>query len=219
MALAHPENEPLLRALRERDAEAVGPALLTATLVLPAVKSSGGELEPAGQQNEDGSVELVAFTSASNVKEWRPETEHVHKVLGGDLVNLALRLNATTVRLDPGQPHSGFLSRDALAHLSRMPRNAGPARFEPPGDWATDEVADAVRSTVQAEPQLVAAWLADRGGRPSVVVDSVADDPAHLVQAMIAGLRPVMPQGFALDFVLLEEGRRAEAEALPNRLA
>lgn len=219
MVLAHPENEPLLAALRARDAQAVGPALLTATLLVPGKRPEGeGELEPALQRHDDGTLDLLAFTSAGAAQAFSEDFELV-EVLGGDAVNIALRVGARALRLDLGQDHSGFLPNKALAHLSGQPRSAGNAPFDPAGAWATDEIAEAVRGAVQADDQLRGAWLSDRDGRPSVLLDVAADDPAPVVNRVIAALRPVVTTDGQIDFVIVSDARRAEAEALGEPLA
>ena len=213
MVLAHPENEPLMKALKARDADAVNQALLTATLVVPAVERPDGGFGGSAQRAANGALELSAYTSASALKASGTPAEHVVSMLGGDVVNMALRIGADVLRLDPGQPHSGTFAREALVVLHRTFRGAGTAPMMPPGDWATQDITDAARGVVHARPDLAGVWLCERDERPSIVLDTRAEDPTAIIQAMVEALKPVVG-GMTIDFVLLDEGHRAEAEGL-----
>jgi hypothetical protein len=212
----------LHKALSERDADAVGPALLEAVVFVPAARDGEGELRPAGGQRDDGSWEVVAFTSQEAATSWRDDVGELLAVAGADLLDHAVQLDAVMLRIDPGTQHGGFLDRDALQALGAQPRHAGAAPLEAPGDWASEDLAAAVREAVAGQPLIEGAWLAERGGRKTVVLDLTSrgdGDSDVAIEAIVDAVRPVLPQGTLLDFLLLDESRRAEAQALGDPLS
>ncbi len=200
------------------DPAAVGQALLDARVYVAVhPNEEDGELLPAVLRHDEG-TEMVAFTTAERAAA-STLTEGTREIGGRQLVDVAVGSDVSRLVVDPGTAHSGYLSLEGLQRLAAQPRPVGDAAFEPAGGWAVPQLQAAIRGAVRRSPALVGAWLSDRAGVPTVVIDlAEGADPRAGMHAVVEALRPFAERDAQLEIVIVGDDLRPQLEALGEPL-
>ncbi|WP_205696967.1 SseB family protein [Conexibacter sp. SYSU D00693] len=214
MSTSPEELRRILSVAKETgDSSAVGPALLEAQLVVPVHPGDGApRIGTVGYR--DGREVAVAFTDQAEADAWRGRPERWATLDARAVLDQMLATPAERLDIDPERPQGGYLSRAEAERLAALPRPAGDAPFTPAGSWATEELREAVGAAAAGEDGIDAVWLVDRGDQPSLAVALADGGGPAAIDAVLRAMQPHVAPGSAMEVVVLDAERRAEAQAL-----
>lgn len=164
----------------------LGAKLIVSTPDSPLVESSwtagpDETMKVAMLQDEDGVV-LPVFTSVASLLEWRPQGGTYTALAATALLQMAMNVSAGKVVVDPASDPRGVLTGYEIATLAsgRLPLGGAevapagtPVDIGAPSTPPPDEVVQAVRDALAAEPGAQAAWLyvqRQEGYEPEMVI-------------------------------------------------
>ena len=210
------------------DALTAGTLILLAPRDLPADEDPGDAPEDIPLltfMDDAGDAVLIGFTDEDAVLAWDPDDPALVALRGLDVVLIAAQNDIDAIVLNPGSPASYRMHRDEFAAAASgepMTPQAdardtaegttvyiAPPEVQPPEGWLR-----AVRRVLQNYPSILSAFffylrLASGGANhviglePFAGMSQKAQDA--LVEAVLADFQDLLPEGWTLDFVVLDD--------------
>ncbi|MDP8942717.1 MAG: enhanced serine sensitivity protein SseB [Actinomycetota bacterium] len=228
-ALANPELLAVMRAATEDGTragmEAVGNALLDATLLTPGIRDDDGEVWPAGLRQPDGRLEFVCFTDLDAARAWDAEEELWVGVIGSEFIDYVLESSGSRLIVNPAGPFGGALERGDLDRLAIRPRGRDLGALRAPSTPPDAPLRERLGDLVGEVPGLRAVFALEAatvGGAPHPVLGLDLDEGADagaVAEAVASAIRGLVPAGRPIDLLWLSEADRVTAERLGPPLA
>jgi len=153
--------------------------LLNATLLAATADQSppGEQQGLAWLEGENGPV-LPVFTRPDALLAWRPQGYAPIAVTGRALFEMAARYKTGRIEVNPSSVPRGWISRTEIEALAQgrlplgpqqEPASSDEVRVAPPAVRPPDQLIEAVRQALEAQPHAVAGWLfaTDHAGGPA----------------------------------------------------
>ena len=228
-ALSNPELLAVMRAAAEDGTaagiQAVGNALLDATVLAPGIRGEDREPWPAGLRQPDGRFEFICFTDLEAARAWDAEEELWVGVVGDEFIDYVLESRGSRLTVNPAGPFGGALERGDLERLALRPRKRDLGPLQAPSTPLEAPVRERLDGLVRGAHGLRAVYsleAATPGGTPHPVLGLDLDedaDPSAMAEAVASAIRDLVPAGRPIDLLWLSEADRARAERLGGPVA
>ena len=176
-------------------------------------------------ENDAGASVLVAFTDEDAALTWASDDAEFVALRGLDLLLIALQNDIDELVLNPGSVHTHRIYREtfeAIARQEAFTAGAGaqhPSRgttvlIAPPHETPPDGWLRTMKETLRHYPSIESAYffqlqMAPQGPRHVIGValydGMTADAQERLIADLLEELEGILPQGWTLDLVVLEE--------------